>query len=129
MTRRAKGRRPPGALEAEILAALWTAEKPLTPAEVQSELGDELAYTTVMTALMRLFEKGIVSRERAGRAYAYIAVLDQPGIAAGRMRELLEDGADRGAVLARFVGSLSDDDARVLTELLRQTRADGPGKT
>ena len=120
-----RGRRPAGALEAEILAALWAAEKPLTPAAVQSELGGNLAYTTVMTALTRLNEKGIVSRKRAGRAYAYTAVLDQPGIAAGRMRELLDVGADRGAVLARFVGSLSDDDARVLAELLRDALGRG----
>jgi predicted transcriptional regulator len=71
-----------------------------------------------MTALTRLHEKGVVSRERVGRAYAYTAVLDRPGIAAARMRELLETGDDREAVLARFVGSLSDDDERVLNELL-----------
>lgn len=124
-----RGRRPAGALEAEILAALWAAEKPLTPAEVQADLDVGLAYTTVMTALTRLHEKGIVTRERIGRAYAYTAVLDQPGIAAGRMRELLDVGADRGAVLARFVGSLSDDDARVLAELLRETREGEPGET
>lgn len=121
-----RSRRPAGALEAEILAALWAAEKPLTPAEVQADLDADLAYTTVMTALTRLHEKGIVSRERVGRAYAYTAVLDQPGIAAGRMRELLDVGADRGAVMARFVGSLSDEDARVLAELLRDTREGEP---
>lgn len=71
-----------------------------------------------MTALTRLHEKGVVSRERVGRAYAYTAVLDRPGIAAARMRELLESGDDREAVLARFVGSLSNEDERVLNELL-----------
>lgn len=71
-----------------------------------------------MTALTRLHEKGVVSRERAGRAFAYTAVLDQPGIAAARMRELLESGDDRAAVLARFVRSLSHDDERVLQDLL-----------
>ena len=122
MTRRRSGRRPAGALEAEVLATLWAADSPLTPAAVQAELGGELAYTTVMTTLTRLLEKGVVSRERIGRAYAYTAVLDQPGIAAARMRELLASGRDREAVLARFVGSLSDDDERVLSELLRGSR-------
>ncbi len=51
-------------------------------------------------------------------------MLDEPGIAAGRMRELLEDGSDRSAVLARFVGALPDDDARVLAELVREVRDD-----
>lgn len=112
-------RRPAGALEAEILAALWVAPGPLTPGQVQEELGGDLAYTTVMTALTRLYDKGAVSRERAGRAYAYTPVLDQAGLAAARMRRMLEAGEDREAVLARFVGTLSDEDERVLADLLR----------
>ncbi len=124
MSSGSKGRRPSGALEGEILAVLWAADGPLTPAEVQDELSGGLAYTTVMTALTRLFQKGVVSRRRSGRAFAYAAMLDEPGIAAGRMRELLEDGSDRSAVLARFVGSLPDDDARVLAELVREVHDD-----
>jgi predicted transcriptional regulator len=128
MSRRARSRRPAGALEAEILATLWAADEPLTPAAVQMLLGGELAYTTVMTALTRLHEKGVVSRERDGRAYAYKAVLDEPGIAAAQMQQLLESGEDRRAVLARFVGSLSDDDEQALIELLRAARADRRGE-
>jgi predicted transcriptional regulator len=115
-------RRAAGALETEVLAALWTAGEPLTPGQVQESLGGKLAYTTVMTALARLHEKGAVTREKSGRAYAYTAVLDPPGIAAVRMRNLLESGGDREAVLARFIGSLSDDDERVLAELLEAAR-------
>ncbi len=125
MTNPSAKRRPAGALESEILAALWASEAPLTPAEVQAEVGGELAYTTVMTGLSRLHEKGVVSRERAGRAYAYSPVLDEPGIAAAQMRQLLETGADRRAVLARFVGSLSDADESALLELLRSEQGDG----
>jgi predicted transcriptional regulator len=122
-------RRPSGTLEAEVLAALWAARQPLTPAEVQTELGGGLAYTTVMTALSRLHDKGVVSREKVGRAYAYTAVLDSPGIAAARMGELLESGGDREAILARFLGSLSDEDERTLLELLQTPRADGADST
>lgn len=106
------------------MAALWAADRPLTPKAVQAELGGELAYTTVMTALTRLHDKGVVSREKDGRAYAYTPVLDSPGIAAARMREVLEAGGDREAVLARFLGTLSDEDERTLAELLRSARAD-----
>jgi predicted transcriptional regulator len=124
MDRSAHKRRPSGALEAEIVATLWAAGEPLTPRAMQEELGGKLAYTTVMTALTRLYEKGVVSREKSGRAYAYTAVLDTPGIAAARMRELLESGGDREAVLARFLGSLSDDDERMLIDLLRAEQGD-----
>jgi len=122
--RERSARRPAGGLEAEVLAALWASGRPLTPREVQRELGGELAYTTVMTALTRLHDKGTVDRRRAGRAYAYTPVLDQAGIAASRMREVLDDGHDRRAVLAHFVGSLSVQDERLLSELLRDARAD-----
>jgi predicted transcriptional regulator len=118
--RDASARRPSGRLEAEVLAALWAAGRPLTPGEVQRDLDGELAYTTVMTALTRLHEKGAVTRRRNGRAYAYSPVLDQAGIAAARMRELLDGRSDREAVLAQFVGSLSEEDERLLAELIRQ---------
>lgn len=107
-----------------MLAILWAHEEPLTAGQVHERLGAGLAYTTVMTALTRLHEKGVVTREKAGRAYAYTAVLDSPGIAAARMRELLDAGEDREAVLARFLGSLSDDDERTLAVLLRAARDD-----
>jgi predicted transcriptional regulator len=124
VSRRRAKRRPAGALEAEVLEVLWRADRPLTPAAVQRQLGGALAYTTVMTALVRLHEKGVADREREGRAFAYRPVLDQDGIAAARMRELLESVGDRAAVLASFVGSLSDEDERALVELLRGTRSE-----
>ncbi len=118
------GRRPAGGLEAEVLAALWAADRPLTPGEVRAGLTPGLAYTTVMTTLSRLHEKGAVDRRRAGRAYRYTPVMDQADIAAARMRDTLEAGDDRLAVLARFVGSLSPEDERLVADLLRE--ADAP---
>ena len=115
------GRRDPGTLEAEVLSALWAAESPLTPGEVQSALPGELAYTTVMTTLTRLYDKGLVVRERAGRAYVYQPVTEEARHLATRMRALLETGHDRRAVFSRFVDELSPADSELLTELLQQT--------
>ena len=123
-----KTRRPSGGLEAEVLASLWAAGRPLTPRDVQRDLGRDLAYTTVMTALSRLHDKGAVERRREGRAYAYTPVLDQAGIAAERMREMLDAGEDRAAVLARFAGSLSEEDTLLLAEMLRDADADRRGE-
>lgn len=120
-----RARRGPGELESEILALLWTAGRPLTAVQVQRRLGDDLAYTTVVTILSRLYEKQVLGRERSGRAYAYRPVADEAGLAARRMRQVLESGRDRDAVLARFVSGLSRDDERVLRHLLEQ--ADEPG--
>ena len=113
------GRRPRGTLEQEVVAALAASPDPMTPAQVRDQLGGDLAYTTVMTVLARLVEKGVLTRERVGRAYAYTAVRDEAEVTARQMQRLLDAGDDRRAVLSRFVGVLSDDDEHLLIELLR----------
>jgi predicted transcriptional regulator len=112
-------RRAPGALEAEVLAVLWSAAEPLAPAEVQARLDDDLAYTTVVTILTRLHDKGVASREKHGRSFRYHAVDDEAGLAARKMTKVLEGEPDRGSVLARFVTQLSETDEAVLRGLLR----------
>jgi predicted transcriptional regulator len=116
----AKGRRGHGALEAEVLAALWSAPTPLTAGAVQRELGGTLAYSTVVTILSRLHVKGVLDRTPHGRAFAYTPVADEPGLAARRMRQVLDAESDRSRVLARFVSDLSDEDERLLRSLLAQ---------
>jgi predicted transcriptional regulator len=111
-------RRASGELEGDVLAALWAAPGPMTPAEVQEALESGLAYNTVMTVLRRLHEKGITARERSGRAYAYRPALNAADIAARKMRDALDVGADRQGVLQSFVDGLSADDERVLRELI-----------
>jgi predicted transcriptional regulator len=117
--RRPAEARARGGLEQEILAALGAAGEPMTPAQVRDALDGSLAYTTVMTVLSRLHSKGIVTRRKSGRAYAYAAVGD-PELAARQMRQLLDARADRAAVLTSFLGALSNDDERILRDLLQQ---------
>lgn len=116
-------RRPPGELEASVLAALWAAGGPLTPADVQRDLGRALARTTVTTILARLHDKGAVARTRSGRGYAYTPTQDSPGLAARRMRTELDKEEDRETVLARFVSQLSPDDEQLLRALLDDAEA------
>ena len=111
-----------GQLEREILACLAAATQALTPSEVLAELGRPLAYTTVMTTLVRLHEKHAVTRTQRGRAYAYALVGGAEGAASNvtayQMHRLLEAGNDRAGVLARFVAELSPSDEKMLNELL-----------
>lgn len=116
-------RRPTGALEQEVLLQLWTLGKPATPAEVLSELDDDLAYTTVMTILTRLWQKGLVVRKRRGRAYAYEAALSEAELTARRMRESLSASSDPKAALVTFVGSLTAPQARVLRARLNEAQS------
>ncbi|MFG2717920.1 BlaI/MecI/CopY family transcriptional regulator [Streptomyces sp. NPDC048416] len=117
-------RRPAGELEAGVLAALWAAGAPLTPGEVQAELGGGLARTTVTTILTRLYDKGALTRRRIGRGYAYTPTEDAPGLTARRMHTELAKEEDRSTVLARFVSQLSDEDERLLRSLLDESGGD-----
>ncbi|WP_433438474.1 BlaI/MecI/CopY family transcriptional regulator [Nonomuraea sp. CA-141351] len=112
-------RRPAGMLEEEVLAALWAARSPLSPAEVQAELGT-LAYTTIMTTLARLERKGLATRRRVGRGFVYAPAVDEAAHTAQAMEDLLARRSDRAAVLAQFVSRLSPDDEQILQQLLRE---------
>ncbi|NKQ27519.1 BlaI/MecI/CopY family transcriptional regulator [Streptomyces galbus] len=118
-------RRAQGELEGLVLAALREADGPATAGWVQERLGGDLAYTTVITILTRLLAKGAVTRERAGRSFAWTPVSDQAGLAAHKMRKLLDGESDREAVLASFVTSLDAGDERLLRELLERARPEG----
>jgi predicted transcriptional regulator len=116
------GRRAPGSLEREVLAILAAEARALTPEQVRRELGGDLAYTTITTVLTRLYDKGLVRRERSGRGYAYIWASDGAALTARRMGQLLDNVDDRAAVLSRFLDELSPDDERLLAGLLRRAR-------
>lgn len=118
-------RRASGALETAVLTVLWESGEPLSPAEVRERLaaragagGEELAYTTVVTILTRLFEKNALTRWRDGRAYRYAAIVDEAGLAARRLSALLDAAGNREAVLSRFVEDLSGRDEQLLRDLL-----------
>lgn len=111
-------RRAFGELEGAVLAALWAADDALVPAEVQAAVGGDLAYTTVMTILVRLHDKGLIEREKTGRAFAYRPVVAETDVVAEQVRRLLERGNDRAAVLQGLVEGLAPGDERLLRELL-----------
>ena len=116
-----ESRRARGGLEHEVMAALAAAGRSLTPGEVRDEVGGDLAYTTVMTVLTRLHDKGVLTRIREGRAYAY-GIADKSDVTAQRMHQLLDGDDDRAAALTRFMGGLSAADEQLLVSLLRQAK-------
>ncbi len=115
-------RRAPGPLETAVMAVVAGAPVPVAVAEVQKQLSGDPAYTTVMTTLSRLAEKGALTQIREGRAYRYTLAAPpdavDDAVTARRMRRLLSDGSDRAGVLARFVAELDPEEERLLAELL-----------
>ncbi len=117
----AVARRAAGTLEAEVLAILREASGPLSPGEVRQRISagrrGELSYSTIVTIVSRLHDKGLLARQRAGRGFTYTPV-DEASLAASRMSQALGSGIDRDAVLSRFVSGLSGRDAGLLRRLL-----------
>ena len=106
-----------------MLGVLWRAERALTPADVRAELGGVLAYTTVMTVLGRLHDKGLLQRTSRGRAYAYTASLSESQLVAQRMNDALSATKDRASALSGFVGGLSKRDAALLRKVISERRS------
>lgn len=109
-----------GELEGQVLNVLWAADGPVTPRDVHDRLapGRDLAYTTVTTILVRLHQKGLVSREKAGRAFTYKPTLTEEQRTAARMAELLDATADPQLALSQFVSNLSSSQRAGLRGLL-----------
>ena len=104
-----------GPLETEVMDAVWGAGTPVSVREVMGRLNERraepLAYTTVMTVMSRLAEKGALARRHAGRGYLYEATAaDRAGIAVQNVIRTYGDEA-----MAHFV-----DQARGDPELLRR---------
>ncbi|MGW0538230.1 BlaI/MecI/CopY family transcriptional regulator [Streptomyces sp. NPDC003032] len=117
-------RRGQGELEGLVLSVLRQAEGPVAAGWVREQLGGGLAYTTVITILTRLLAKGMVTRQRVGRSFVWTPASDQAGLAARRMRKVLDGERDREAVLASFVTALDPDEERLLRDLLGQSEAE-----
>jgi predicted transcriptional regulator len=111
-----------GDLERSVMEILWTDGEKLSAYDLQERLADagstKLAPTTVLTVLTRLETKGFVARDRSSRPHVFFAAASREDHMAELMHEVLGAASDREAVLARFVGQVSPDEAETLRRLL-----------
>ena len=111
-----------GPLEAEILETLWQLGRPASVRNVLEALNKgrrpPLAYTTVMTVLSRLAEKGVLTRQQEGRGYIYEAAVSDAAELA--VRNVVREFGD--AAVAQFVETARADPKlmRRLTRLMRE---------
>ncbi len=113
-----------GELEAAVLEILWDDEGWHTPTEVHRRLPRRpaLAYTTVLTVLVRLYDKGILERQRAGRAFAYRPLQSRSEYTAERLSEILAATSDRAGAIGGLVAVLTDAERAELARQLRSWR-------
>ncbi|HWD63324.1 MAG TPA: BlaI/MecI/CopY family transcriptional regulator [Humibacter sp.] len=113
-----------GDLERAVMDVMWDSPEPLTATGLRDALnasgsqGKDLAITTVMTVLSRLEAKNFVVRDRDARPHLYSAAMTREDHVAELMHEVLGSASDRDAVLARFVGQVTQRDAERLRRLL-----------
>jgi predicted transcriptional regulator len=114
-----------GELEAAIMDVFWAADRPLPVREVRDRLDREPtpAFTTVQTVMSILHGKGWLDRRMEGRAYRYWARAAREDYVAGLMRHALDETANRGAALARFVDSMDPAEISELSARLAAARA------
>lgn len=107
--------------ELEVMGILWRLGS-ATVSEVRDQLESDLAYTSVLSALQALEDKGHVRHEAEGRAYRYFPVVEADVAGRGalaRIRESVFQGSAE-KMLAHFVAdeSLSRAELERLRKLL-----------
>ena len=88
-----------GSAELEVLKVLWE-RGPSTVRDVLTllhERGRKVAYTTVLTVLTRLEQKGVVGSDRSDQAYVYRAKASREKVTMARLRAMVRDLYDGAA--------------------------------
>ncbi|MDF4254183.1 BlaI/MecI/CopY family transcriptional regulator [Streptomyces sp. WMMB303] len=119
--------RPLGELEDAVMTRVWRWNRPVTVREVLEDLQKErtVAYTTVMTVMDNLRQKGWLRRDQEGRAYRYAAVSTRAAYSAALMHEAWSASDNPAAALVDFFGMMSPEQAEVLRTALRVAHLNG----
>ena len=120
-----------GDLERAVMDQVWAAADrgaaAVSVREVHEQLAGsrDLAYTTVMTVMGRLSDKGLLTREKAGRAFRYSAAGTREELTADTMREQLVgmDTRDRRAAMLHFLADASAEEIADLKAALAEVEA------
>ncbi|OKK18527.1 CopY family transcriptional repressor [Streptomyces sp. CB00455] len=108
------------------MTRVWQWNRPVTVREVLEDLQQErsIAYTTVMTVMDNLHQKGWVRREAEGRAYRYTAVSTRAAYSAALMNEAWSTSDNPAAALVAFFGMMSAEQREALRDAVRIVQHD-----
>ncbi len=116
-----------GPLQKEIMETVWRLRKANVQdvlADVNARRKESLAYTTVMTVMTQLWEKGLLSRRKLGKAYVYRPTSDRRGYNVERIREFFSSlfGAGETVTASHILDALEDDDPAKVNELVKELK-------
>lgn len=108
------------------MTRVWQWNRPVTVREVLEDLQKDrsIAYTTVMTVMDNLHQKGWVRREVDGRAYRYTSVSTRAAYSAALMNEAWSTSDNPAAALVAFFGMMSADQRDALQAAMRVVQRD-----
>jgi predicted transcriptional regulator len=114
--------------ELDVMGVLWD-EGSATVAEVRERLADDLAYTTVLTVLRILEEKGYVGHTEEGKAYRYHPLVDRSAAGRSAVKRLVRK-VFRGSpemLLTHLVDDrgLTEDELQRMRKLLDERLREG----
>ncbi|WP_079132189.1 MULTISPECIES: BlaI/MecI/CopY family transcriptional regulator [Streptomyces] len=125
--------RPLGELEDTVMTRVWRWNRPVTVREVLEDLRDDrsIAYTTVMTVMDNLHQKGWLRRRQEGRAYRYEPVSTRAAYSAALMNEAWASSDNAAAALVEFFGRMTPEQLDAVRDALRvvqlnDVRVDAP---
>lgn len=111
-----------GELESAVMALMWS-HGPLTVRNLHELLqrDRDIAYTTVMTVMSRLADKGLLRKEKDGNAYIYHTTVSREGFKAKTRGKILDAmlKAFGTPVLSQFVETLGKEHPEKMDELAR----------
>ena len=114
-----------GNQQAAVMAIVWERGS-ATVREALEQMGGKVAYTTVMTMMVRLYERGLLERRPDGRGYRYRATKTREEfvsqLAGALLQRLVDDFGD--AALAQILGRADELDVTRAAQL-RTHLADG----
>jgi predicted transcriptional regulator len=114
-----------GALERGVMDVVWERGE-VSVREACARVDPDIAYTTVMTTMDRLYKKGLLTRRKVGRAFVYAATASredvEDAVANDLVRSLLQRDSEPLPLLSSLVDAVSDRDRALLQELERLIR-------
>lgn len=109
-----------GPLERSVMDQIWDRDQDVTVRDLIDAPGIRgLAYTTVMTVLDRLRQKGYLTRRRAGRAYSYRARISREQYLSTLVGQVFAASDDRRSVLLGFAQKINGEDLAELRKMIR----------
>lgn len=109
-----------GELENAVMALLMKKGHPLSVRDIHQAIGQGRAYTTLLTVVSRLYEKGVLSRQKEGRSFVYLLKKSKKNTLFQKVKKHLFS-ASPPEVMSYFLDNeISEEDVKKIEQMIQQ---------